>query len=683
MKRKLDTFNVGFVICHTQNTREQLRQIIVLALFISLNVATAETGAAGRITSDRDESRRPVFSTVPFTAVKVQDAFWSPRLETNRKVTVPYNLKQLEKQNVPAVFDIAAGKSNAKYTGWGFWVDSDIYKTLEGMAYCLAAHPDPAMEKQMEQIIARIIDAQEDDGYLEPSLQTKEPNYKHFSEDINRTGELYSMGHMIESAVAHFEATGHRNYLNAAIKLADLIDRTYGPGRKELPSGCPEIELALVRLYKVTGNGAYLELASFFVERAKHTTVHWSGGKPYLAHNEAVGHAVAALYLYSGAADVAVLTSDQALLNLLDRKWDNIVGRRMYITGGVGHRKRREGFAPDYVLPNRLCYSETCGSISQVMFNHRMFQAHQDARYIDVAERTLYNAVLAGVGLSGDRFFYVNPLESDGHWKFNHSDCVRFLWNRCPCCPTNVVRSIPSIPGMVYATAGDQLYVNLFIAGTAKVNIRDASVKLRQQTRYPWDGKVKIAVKPEKPSTFTLKVRIPGWARNQTVPSDLYRYDDNQSPTIKLSVNGKPLAIELDKGYALIRRQWRKEDVVTLDISMPVRRVVANSKVKDNVGRFAVERGPIVYCAEGADNDGSVLSKAPGPDVRFQLIERPDLLGGLVQIKMTPKENGDPLTMIPYYAWCHRGANEMAVWLPKKPSLMKLKAARPAPENYR
>ncbi|KKK54753.1 hypothetical protein LCGC14_3081530, partial [marine sediment metagenome] len=309
-------------------------------------------------------------------------------------------------------------------------------------------------------------------------------------------------------------------------------------------------------------------------------------------------------------------------------------------------------------------------AISQVMFNHRLFQLHGDARYMDVAERTLYNGFLAGVGLSGEKFFYVNPLESDGRWKFNGGLNERFRWTGCACCPVNVVRYLPIIPGLTYATSDDQIYVNLFIAGTVKVDLKGTTVQLRQQTRYPWDGQVKIAVDPEKPSTFALKVRIPGWARNQPVPSDLYRYEDDEKPAVKLAINGKTTAIELDKGYAVVRRQWSKGDVVTLDMDMPVRRVVSHSKVKDNVGRFAVERGPIVYCAEGADNDGKVLRKVPGPDVSFQLIPQPDLLGGITQIEMTPKEEGDPLTLIPYYAWCHRGANEMAVWLPEDSKLV-------------
>lgn len=616
------------------------------------------------------EGPRPrQLSAVPFTCVKLQDAFWTPRLETNRKVTIPHNLGELEKQGSLGGFAILAGTSEETYRGY-MWGDSDVYKTIEGMAYCLHSQPDPAVEQRMKAIIATIVGAQDEDGYLFPHLQLAEPNYERFSAALFRTCETYSMGHMVESAVAHFETTGRREYLDAAVKLADAIGREYKPGGREWPSGHPQIELGLTRLYRATGDRRHLDLAASFVEHAKHTKTLWSHGKPPLAHDEALGHAVAMLYLYSGAVDVAMLSGDQALMSLMDRKWESIVGRKMYITGGVGHRDHSEGFAADYELPNRKSYSETCAAISQVMFNHRLFQAHGDAQYMDVAERALYNGFLAGVGLSGDRFFYVNPLVSDGHGKFNAGRSERFAWCGCPCCPNNVIRYLPSIPGLAYATADDQLYVNLFIAGSARVDLKATTVQLQQQTQYPWDGQVRITVDPEKPSTFALRVRIPGWARDRPVPSDLYRYDDGLTPEVRLSIDGGPLAIELDKGYAVVRRQWRKGDVVTLDMDMPVRRVVANPRVKDNAGRFAVERGPIVYCAEGADNDGKVLRKVPGPDVSFQLVPQPDMLGGIVQIEMTPKEKGDPLTLIPYYAWCHRGPNEMAVWLPEDPKLV-------------
>ncbi len=616
-----------------------------------------------------DEPKHGKLVPVPFTDVKFQDMFWAPRLETNRTVTIPHCLSELEEEGSLGGFRILAGKSDEKYHGW-MWGDSNVYKTIEAMAYCLHSKPDSAIEDPMEEIITSIVGSLDENGYLMPHIQIAEPNYEHFSEDMFRTSELYSMGHMLESAVAHAEATGRQNYLNAAVKLADLIDKTYGPGRKELPSGCPEVELALARLYRLTGNRAHLDLAAYLVERAKHAKTLWSNGKPALGHNEALGHAVAVLYLYAGAVDVAALNGNKTLLSLMDRKWESIVARKMYITGGVGHWDHHEGFAADYVLPNRQSYSETCAAISQVMFNHRLFLAHGDARYMDVAERVLYNGFLVGVGLSGDRFFYVNPLLSDGRWKFNHGLSERFPWTGCACCPVNVVRYLPVIPGLTYATEDDQLYVNLFIDGTAKVDLAETTIQLRQETRYPWDGKVKLAVDPRKPTTFALKVRIPGWVRNQPVPSDLYRYKDNEKPAVKLAVNGKAVAIELDKGYAVIRRQWSKGDVIMLDMDMPVRRVVSHSKVKGNAGRFAVERGPIVYCAEGADNDGKVLRKVPGPNVSFKLLQKPDLLGGIVQIEMTPRKKGDPLTLIPYYAWCHRGPNQMAVWLPEDPKLV-------------
>lgn len=601
--------------------------------------------------------------SVPLSDVKLKDHFWSHRQETNRLVTIPHLLREHEKQGSLNSFAFLAGKTD-KYTGNAWTPISAVYKTLEAMAYSLRLQPDPTIKKRMEEIIALIVGAQAEDGYLVPHTLIAEPDYQHFSKVLeNATHELYTMGHMIESGIAHFETTGRRNYLDAGIKSADLIGRTYGPGRKEEPSSHPEIEIALVKLYHLTGKRAYLDLAAFLIEQAKHTNCNFSShGKPALGHDEALGHAVAMLYLYSAAVDVASLTGDQDLQSLMQRKWKSIVGRKMYITGGVGHRDHYEGFAADYVLPNSKSYSETCASISHVMFNHRMFLAHGDARYMDVAERILYNGFLSGVGLSGDRFFYDNLLESDGDLKA-YEFCERKPWFSMPCCPPNVARYLEVIPSLTYATAGDQLYVNLFIAGKARFKMKAATVQLQQETRYPWDGKVKLSVDPEKTQTFTLKVRIPGWAQNQPVPSDLYRYKEDKKPEVKLVVNDKKVDIKLDKGYAVIRRRWSPGDVVTLDMEMSVRRVLAHENVKDNTGRFAIERGPLVYCAEGADNDGKVLAKVPGSDVSFELVPRPDLLDGIVQIEMKPKGKGDPLTLIPYYAWCNRGPNEMAVWL--------------------
>lgn len=598
--------------------------------------------------------------SVPFTSVRVQSEFWTPRMETNRVVTIPHNLRELEKQGSLGGFEFLAGKTTNQYHGY-LWGDSDVYKTIEGIAYSLQTHPDAELEKRMEDLVDSIVRAQAPDGYLFPHLQIKEPDYIHFTEEASRTAELYSMGHLIESAVVHHQATGRDPYLDAAINLADLIARVYAPGGIEAPSGTPEVELALVRLSRATKNRAYLDLASDLVRLAGQFPTRWSTGnygteRPALAHDEALGHAVAMLYLYSGATDVAVLTCDHALFSRLERKWENLVGRKMYLIGNTGHRKHREGFPTDYDLPNRqFAYNETCAAIANVFWNHRMFLASGDAKYLDVVERALYNGVLAGIGLSGNRFFYDNPMESDGKHR-------RFEWHRCPCCPNNVIRFIPTVAGYGYATRANALYVNHFIGGSATVKLPATTVTLKQETRYPWDGAVKITVASDQAARFAMNVRIPGWARNEPVPSDLYRYEDSEKPEVKLAVNGKPVAVKLAKGFAVIDREWKSGDTVTLDLAMPVRRVVAHPAVTENVGKFAVERGPLVYCAEGADNEGKVLDKTPGGDARFEAQEQSDLFGGIVTIQARPHRDGDALTLIPYCLWANRGANEMAVW---------------------
>jgi DUF1680 family protein len=617
---------------------------------------TAPIGSA----HEPDYAIRPV----PPASVAVRDAFWAPRLETNRTVTIAHNLQQLESQGSLGGFRILSGKSGEKYHGY-MWGDSDVYKTLEGMTYGLQACPDPKLNKQMEEIFATVVGAQAADGYLMPHVQIAAPAYTHFKEESTQTCELYSMGHMIESALAHYQATGRRNSLQAAIKLADLIVKTYGPGGIEKPSGHPEIELALIRLYRVTNDRRYLELAAALVDRAQRIPTTWTQGKPALSDDEATGHAVAMQYLYSAATDVAVLTGNRALMGLLERKWANLVGRKLYLTGNAGHESHGEGFGPNYDLPNgKGAYNETCAAIANIFWNQRMFLASGDAKYLDVLERALYNGVLPGVSLRGNRFFYANPLEADGKRPFSpDGSCTRFPWCGCPCCPTNIVRFLPQIPGYAYATGDESLYVNLFMAGAAKLKVGDRVVELRQETRYPWDGRIMLAVNPQGPSTFTLHLRIPGWARNRPLPSDLYRYADSEKPATKLAVNGQPADLVVEKGFASLRRPWKAGDVVTLELSMPVRRVVAHDAVSADRRRFAVERGPIVYCAEGADNGGRVLAKVPGRPLKFVSRWQPDLLGGVVTIRILPAAAGNSLTLIPYYAWCHRGPNEMAVWL--------------------
>lgn len=609
---------------------------------------------------------------VPLTAVRVQDSFWSPRFETNRTTTVRYDFQKCEETGRINNFAKAGKLMPGPFQGTPF-DDSDVFKVIEGAAYTLAVHPDPELDKYLDELIAKIAAAQEPDGYLY-SARTIDPKCRvdFFGPqrwtNLVASHELYNVGHMYEAAVAHFQATGKRTLLNVALKNADLICQVFGPAatqRKE-PPGHQEIEIGLVKLYRTTGDRKYLEQARFFLETRGRAEGHklWGPNQqdhlPVLEQKEAVGHAVRAGYMYAGMTDVAALTGDAAFGRAVDQLWQDVVTKKIYLTGGIGAQHGGEAFGEGYELPNATAYNETCAAIANALWNQRMFLLHGDARYVDVLERIIYNGFLSGVSLSGDRFFYPNPLENSGQYE-------RSPWFGCSCCPVNVVRFIPSIAGYVYAVRGDAVYVNLFVGSSGKMQVAGTAVELKQQTRYPWDGQVTIAVNPERAAEFAVQVRIPGWARNEPLPSELYRYDDGLRPEVKLSVNGQPAELKLDRGFAVLQRRWQAGDRVELNLAMPVRRVAAQATVKANRGRFAVERGPLVYCAEGADNEGKVLEKVPGPQVRFQTQERPDLFGGVVTVKVVPEGAGDALQLIPYYAWCHRGPNEMSVWLPTKP----------------
>ncbi|MHB8971936.1 MAG: beta-L-arabinofuranosidase domain-containing protein [Pirellulaceae bacterium] len=481
-----------------------------------------------------------------FVDVQFADSLWAGRQETNRRTTIPYVLGQLKQRGSLSGFAVLAGKPDEKYRGY-MWADSDVYKTLEGIAQSLRANPDASLEKEAEGIIGLIVRAQAADGYLMPHLQIAEPACTHYAEETTRTCESYSQGHLIESAVAHFEATGRREYLDAAIKTADLLARVHAEGQLEKISGHPEIEIALVKLARAAGNDKYLTLAKSYVANARTWGSIWSAGRPFLAHDEPAGHAVAACYLYAGGTDVAALTGDAALLDLLKTKWEKLAGRKMYLTGGTGHSSYLEGFAPDYDLPNEKAYCETCASLAVILWSHRLFLATGDARYLDVVERALYNGLLAGVGLSGDKFFYVNPLASRG----NHH---RQPWLDCTCCPTNIVRFFPTLGQYVYASTDNTVYVNLYAAGSGKVKLGSHAVTVSQETQYPWDGAVRLTVNPIEPQEFTVALRIPGWCREESTPGGLYR-SSGPSLTPTLKVNGTAFdAGALEAGFARMRR---------------------------------------------------------------------------------------------------------------------------------
>ena len=614
---------------------------------------------------------------VSFTRVNFDDGFWQPRLRTNRRVTIPYDFRKCEETGRSDNFARAAGLMEGPHEGI-FFNDSDVFKVVEGAAYSLSRHPDPELDAYLDDLIAKIAGAQEEDGYLYTARTIDPARMDPEREGLTRwsnllvSHELYNVGHLYEAAVAHHQATGKRTLLEVAIRNADLIDRVFGPGRIRDVPGHEEIEIGLVKLYRATGERRYLELARFFLDQRGQpdrgnlqsnydTPGYMQDHLPVTEQREAVGHAVRAGYLYSGMADVAALTGDRAYVAALDALWTSVVARRMYLTGGIGSRHHGETFGEDYELPNAEAYAETCAALANLLWNHRMFLLHGDAKYLDVLERTLYNGFLSGISLRGDTFFYANPLASDGEWPFNvHTGAVRSPWFQTSCCPTNVARLLPSLPGYAFAHRNGDLVVNLYVAGTASVPTAAGDVTLSLETGYPWSGAVKLTVDPTAESAFTLRLRIPGWARNEPVPSDLYRYLDAAAEAPSLRVNGVPVDLELDRGFAVVRRRWRPSDAVELHLPMPVRRVVSHEGIAGNRGRVAVERGPLVYCAEGVDNGGKALDLTLPDGAALTAEHDTELLGGVTTIR------GPGITLVPYYAWSHRGAGEMNVWLKRR-----------------
>jgi DUF1680 family protein len=658
-----------------------MMKLLVVVMAAAIMIISNATG------SSNNYQVRPV----PFTDVSIDDDFWAPRMETNRKVTIPYDFKKCEETGRIDNFARAGGLMDGEFVGIRY-NDSDVYKVIEGASYSLSLHPDPELEEYLDGLIAKIVAAQEDDGYLyttrtiDPDNPARSAGDKRWSYLIS-SHELYNVGHMYEAAVAYYQATGKSSLLDVAIKNADLIDSVFGPGKKHDPPGHQEIEIGLVKLYKVTGDDKYLSLAKFFLDQrgryigrepyiaydnAEYTQDH----KPVIEQGEAVGHAVRAGYLYSGMADVAALTGDVDYVNAIDRIWENVVSKKLYITGGIGARHKGEAFGGNYELPNRTAYNETCAAIANMMWNHRLFLLHGDAKYIDVLERTLYNGFLSGVSMNGDEFFYPNPLESVGNHK-------RSPWFNCACCPVNVVRFLPSLPGYVYCLRDDIVYINLFIKGNTSIKMEGNSVRIEQESQYPWNGSVRITVNPERSIKFAVHVRIPGWARERPVPGDLYRYMNISDEKASIRVNGDAVDLDMDQGFARIHRTWKRGDVIELDLPMPIRKVLCNEKVEGNRGRFALERGPIVYCAEWPDNGGHVLNLLLDKNTGLSAEYKQDLLNGVTVISgnatgLYRKKDGKPVEMrkqsfiaIPYYSWAHRGQGEMTVWLPFEESVAK------------
>lgn len=662
------------------------RASIIMSLVVSL-VLSGLSGVS-QAELQRDYNVKPV----PFNHVHIDDGFWTPRLETSRTVTIPYAFGKCEETGRIRNFEKAAGLRQGKHEGI-YFDDSDVYKVMEGAAYSLQVNPDTMMRLYLDKLIEVMGNAQWDDGYLYTfySIPEKQPEKRWTN--IQSMHEQYCVGHMYEAAVAHYQVTGEQSFLQIAKDNADLICDVFAPDKRTDPSGHEEIEIGLCKLYRATGDEKYLDQAKFFLDqrgRKGRRGPDGNGGlygeyaqdhKPVTEQTRAVGHSVRAAYLYTGMADVAALTGNMDYIHAIDSIWGDAVGTKLYVTGGIGASGGNEGFSEPYELPNQTAYCETCASIANIFWNHRMFLMHDDGKYIDVLERTLYNAALSGISMKGDRFFYPNVLESP-------SGNERSPWFACACCPSNVARFIPSVPGYVYAHKGSNVYVNLFVSGNAAIETSDNTVTLTQETEYPWEGKVTIQVEPKQNQTFTVCVRIPGWARNEAVPSDLYSFEDSIKDEAKLEVNGKRISPPIERGYARIERQWKKGDTIELRLPMPVRRIVANEAVKADRDKVALQRGPLVYCLEGHDNEGQVLSLVIDDDAKFKTKHRADLLGGVAVITGKARAakrtaEGDVIltskrsfTAIPYYAWGHRGLSPMTVW----PARVT-KAASPEPAD--
>ena len=641
--------------------------------------------AAG-IALAQPESHGYPIDPVPFTSVSVSDPFWSPRLQASREVTIPLAFSKCEETGRYQNFIRATQPCDTfKVEGFPF-DDTDVYKTIEGASYLLQTYPDPALESYIDSVLVLVAAAQEPDGYLNTSY-TMNPAHPHRWMGPGRwdavevlSHEFYNLGHMVEGAVAHYRATGKRNFLDIAIRYADCVSRAIGDGegQRALVPGHQIAEMALAKLYLATGDKKYLDQAKFFLDKRGYTSrkdAYSQAHKPVVEQDEAVGHAVRAAYMYAGMADVAALTGDTAYIAAVGRIWDNIVGKKLYITGGIGARHDGESFGDAYELPNLEAYCETCAAIGNVYVNHRLFLLHGDSKYYDVLERTLYNGLISGVSIDGGRFFYPNPLASEGQHQ-------REPWFGCACCPSNICRFIPSLPGYLYAVKGRDVYANLYIGGTAKLKVGGRDVTLSQSGDYAGTGRQTITVDANKAGRFTLKLRIPGWARDIVAPGGLYAFVGNAGGyTVK--VNGEEVAGALDKGYLAIDRKWKKGDRVELEFPMEPRFVAARPEVEADRGRLAVQRGPLVYCAEWPDNDFAFGAAVVNPEMPMT-IRSSDMLGGVtiidVPAQLVERRDGRlglsdvKIAMIPYYAWAHRGKGKMAVWLAAEPSAVALQA---------
>ncbi|TFG26351.1 MAG: glycoside hydrolase family 127 protein [Promethearchaeota archaeon] len=640
----------------------------------------------------RDYSIEPL----PIGKVKIKDQFWAAKIKTNNEITIPYVLKKCEETGRIDNFLRAARLLKGDQRTIFPFDDSDVYKAIESAAYSLIHQKNDELEKYIDDFVEKLAMAQEEDGYIYTN-RTINPENPHVWAGNNRwefvqimSHEIYCIGHLIESAVTYYQATGKKKYLELAIKSADLLDRTFGIGKNESVPGHQEIELALVRLYRITGNKKYLNLAKFFLDirgdknakgyndylikaetlpgpnisrKLEYNQTH----KQPIEQDEAVGHAVRAMYMYSAMTDIAALTDDRNYLQAVDKIWDNVVSKKLSITGGVGAKTLGESFGKNYKLPNLKVYNETCASIGNVFWNHRLFLLHGDAKYIDVLERILYNGLISGISFDGKTFFYPNPLASKGYNS-------RSPWFEVPCCPTNIARFLSSIPNYIYAQHHKLIYVNLFVSSTASILMNQKSIKISQETEYPWNGNVTITINLEGSEEFSIAIRIPGWTQNRPVPSDLYQYVKEMNTVVSIKVNDEPININQQKGYVHINRIWSDGDKIEIDMPMPIRRVIAHENVKNNNGRVALERGPLVYCLERHDNNVENIfnlylddNDCLESDYKNNLFEGIVVISGNIHyLKKTNnhiEKSETKFLAIPYYVWANRGKGDMTIWM--------------------
>ena len=597
-------------------------------------------------TSKEDIKEQPLkmIEQIDFSHVKINDNFWSPRLSKHVSATLPVCIDQIENQTGRIRNFENAAKGEGEHSGI-FFDDSDVYKALEGMAYSLINNPDPELEKKADEWIDKFAAAQQPDGYINTFYTLTGLDKRWTNMDKH---EMYCAGHMIEAGVAYYQATGKRKLLDVCIRMTDHMMSQFGPGKRHWVPGHEEIELALVKLYQTTQEQKYLDFAYWLLEERGHghgtmgdegkwNPVYYQDIVPVRQLTDISGHAVRCMYLYCGMADVAALKNDTGYIAAIDRLWDDVVHRNMYITGGIGSSHDNEGFTEDYDLPNLDAYCETCASVGMVLWNQRMNQLTGDSKYIDVLERSLYNGALAGISLGGDRFFYVNPLESKG-------DHHRQEWYGCACCPSQLSRFLPSIGNYIYASSDDALWVNLYIGNTGQIRIGETDILLTQETDYPWDGSVKLTISTSQPLEKEIRLRIPNWCK-----------------TYDLSINGKRINVSEEKGYAVIK-DWKSQDVIALDMDMPVEIVAADPHVKENFGKRAIQRGPLVYCMEEIDNPEYFDQIQLSPSTTFQTAFVSDILNGIKTIKTNGRAQS--ATFIPYYAWDNRKAGKMRVWIP-------------------